>query len=396
MKRTLNELAVFGGEPLFAEIKSTSNLVQPDRETFFSYLEKSFHAGEFDGAGPVCDLLERKIEELHEVKHCVAVCNGLWALVYAIKLLIDPQKSEIVMPSLTYRRMGDIAAWVNLTPRYCEVEETSLAIDIASVESCITAETALILAPHPLVNLCNIDALEMLAKKYQLPLLFDSVEASFSSYKGKMVGGFGNAECFSMHASKFINGFEGGFVTTNDTALAKELRGLVKGQGQFSDGSMAMDMRLVEAHAALGLANFDEIEQQISANKARYNIYQQALAKIDGLRLVEYDDFDARPYKNIVCELTDTWPITREQTINLMHAEKMLVRAYYWPPLHEKKTTYRTIGENLSLSSELSKRFLNLPSGDFLSTDDVFKVCEFLAFISQQGDSLKRALESLK
>src|SRR3990172_508908 len=110
VKKSLTDLALFGGAPAFAEVRSTSNLVQPDIETFFAYARRSFDSRRLTNNGPLVQLLEVRLAELHQARFCVSFCNGLWGLVLAMACLAKEGCSEIIMPSLTYRRMADIAA----------------------------------------------------------------------------------------------------------------------------------------------------------------------------------------------------------------------------------------------------------------------------------------------
>jgi len=388
-KREVSDLVLFGGAPLFDEIKSTSNLVQPDPKKFFEYARKSFDARWITNNGPVVQELELRLAEVHGVSHCVSVCNGLWGLVLSMSCLALDSRREVVMPSLTYRRLADIVAWLDLVPRFCEVSPETLGVSRATVEACLNDETAIILAPHPIVNLCDIDGLEDLAKESGIPLLFDSVEAAHATHGGKQVGGFGAAECFSMHASKFLNGFEGGYVTTNDAALAEKLR--IKRAFGFSGEDniveLGLNAKLNELHAAMTLASVDDIPDQLVRNMGLYDVYERGLRNTS-IRLVQYRQDEVRTHKNILVELTGDWPYTREKTLELLHSENMLARPYYHPPLHEKETSYETIVGNLDLSSELSLHYLLLPSGDFLNVEDVEAVCQFLTFLENNSQEI--------
>ena len=108
------------------------------------------------------------------------------------------------------------------------------------------------------------------------------------------------------------------------------------------------------------------------------------------IRLVQYQQKEVRTHKNILVELTEDWPYTREKTLELLHSENMLARPYYYPPLHEKETSYQTISENLSLSSNLSLHYMLLPSGDFLDVEDVDAICRFLKFLESNSSEVSR------
>ena len=393
-KVNVEDLAILGGPPLFEHVRSTSNLVQPDENKFFDYLSLSFDDGKLHNGGVLSSMLEDRLSEIHNVKHCITFCNGLWALVMSMKLLALSGKTEVIMPSLTYRRMADIAAWVGLIPRFCEVDRDTLAMNEATVFECINENTALILAAHPIINLCDIDGIVQLAETHKIPLLFDSVEAAFSSHDQKMLGGFGEAECYSMHASKFLNGFEGGYVTTNDDDFAQSIRLAKNGRKLDEINTVGLNLSLNEMHSAMTLASIDDANAQVKRNKHKFKEYKKQLARVNGVRLIEYNEQDVRTYKNAVVELTEKWPFTRKDTIEILQAENMLVRGYYSPALHMKITTYKTIAKNLVLTENLSECFLNLPSGDFLLFEDIKIIADFLDFILNHYNEINDSIRA--
>jgi dTDP-4-amino-4,6-dideoxygalactose transaminase len=383
------DFALFGGKPLFDSIRSTSNLVRPDFDRFLAYSRLFFEDPCYSGEGRAEQLLDARLADFHQVRHCVSLCSGFWALVLAMQCLARPGKTEAVIPSLTYRRLADAVAWAGLTPHFCEVDPARLCMTAAAARPCVNDHTALILGVHPLVNCCDAEGLEALSAESGIPLLFDSVEAGYEVLNGRKVGSFGRAECFSLHASKLLNGFEGGYVTTGDAALAQRLRAMRNGQ-IGTDGAAsapAMNARQNEIHAAMALAALDNVDEQVEQNRQRYYRYRSGLASVPGLRLVPYDERQRSGFKNIVVELLDDWPISRELTLALLHKDNMLARPYYLP-LHQKAAGYATIRGDLSRTEALARRFLNLPCGYFVSENDVGLVCDYLRAVHTHAAAL--------
>lgn len=394
-KSSVAELAIFGGTSLFAIPKSTSNLLQPDFEKFMGYSKLFFDQRQYTNNGPNVKLLEQRLAAFHQTEYCVTFCTGFWAIALAISVLALKGKTEIVMPSLTYRRMADIAAWVKLKPHFCEVEPDTLAMSAATVRPCINENTALILGAHPIVNCCDVDGLTALSKEKNIPLLFDSVESVYESTAGGKVGGFGNAEAFSLHACKLLNGFGGGYLTTNDASLAKQLA-LMRGFGFGGVDNIVvpggMNAKLNEMHAAMTLASLDGLEEQVERNRQRYHTYKRMLPAIPGIRLLEFDEGHRAGYKNIVVELLDEWPLTRADTISILNAEKILARAYYSPPLHRKPMAFAHVPADLPVTDRLAERFLNLPCGHLVSNEDITGIVEMLGFISDNANRINDRL----
>lgn len=394
-KNLVQDLAYFGGPCCFTEPKSTSSLAQPDFDRFLYYSEQFINNRHYTNNGVLVRLLEKRLAEFHDAEFCVAFCSGFWGLVLAMTSLALKGKSEIIMPSLTYRRMADIAAWAKLKPRFCEVDPTTLSPSRQTVNECINSETALILAVHPIVNCCDIEGLVSLGVEYGIPVLFDSVESMYESTINGKVGRFGDAECFSMHASKLLNGFEGGYVTTNNSELAHQLALLrtygFKGQDNCVIPG-GLNAKLNEIHAAMALANLDELEKLVADNRLRYKTYQAGLAGVSGIRLLEFVENQKTSYKNIVIELLDDWPLKRDETIAILNSENMLARSYYSPPLHQKKMSYPFVHASLEITDYLAQRFMLLPCGDFVTCDDIEKIIQSLKFIHSHGAEIAHRL----
>lgn len=303
------------------------------------------------------------------------------------------------MPSLTYRRMADIAAWVPLKPRFCEVNPQTLALDSRALADCVTEETALIMAVQPIVNCCDIADISDFAQSAGVPLVFDSVESVYETVPLGKVGQFGNAECFSMHASKLLNGFEGGYVTTNDDALARRLK-VQRTFGFSGQDNIAVadgiNAKLCEVHAALALANLDQLRETVDQNEARYRVYQHRVPALDGIRLVTFDESQKTSFKNIVIEVQDAWPTTRDELVKILNSEGILARAYYDPPLHRKVMRYAHVEADLPGTDDLSKRFILMPCGAHVSEADIESVLDLLAFLQRHGTAVRQRLEIMK
>lgn len=386
-----SDLVLFGGAPLFEHPRSTSSLAAPDFERFLTYSRVFYEARQFSNNGPLVQQLERRLAQFHGTTHCVTFCSGFWALVLTIKCLALPGRREILMPSLTYRRMADVASWTGLVPRFCEVDPQTLGISAETARSLINEDTALLLGVHPIMNCCDAAGLERLSEETGIPLFIDAVESVYETFQGRKVGSFGDAECFSLHASKLLNGFEGGYITTNDAHLARRLV-CMRGFGFYTPDTVqefGMNAKLNEVHAAMALAGLDGLEGQVARNRERYRAYQQMLAGLQGMRLVPFDESEQSGYKNILVELLDDWPLTRERTLKLLNAENVLARAYYAPPLHLRPTDYPTLSGLLPITERLAERFMLLPCGHFVDENDIQQIAALLRFLYEQAPALQ-------
>jgi dTDP-4-amino-4,6-dideoxygalactose transaminase len=393
-KQALGDLALFGGDRVFSRPRSTSNLVRPDIDVFLSYSRIFYDAQRYSNTGPVSVMLEERLAEFHEANECVVFSCGFWGLVLTIRCLALPDCEEVLMPSLTYRRMADAVAWTGLIPRFCDVEASSLAPSADTMRPLISEATALILGAQPMVNCCDAPGLEALAEEVSIPLLIDSVESVYESYQGRRVGTFGQAELFSLHASKLVNGFEGGYITTEDRSLAEELR-LLRGfgyRGQDEMIGLGLNAKLNEIHAAMTLAGLDEVDQRVEQNHERYQAYCEEFRDLPQLRLLQFDESERCGYKNIVFELRDDWPLSRKGTLSVLNAEGILSRAYYSPPLHMKNTSYPTYSRRLQVTERFADRLMLMPSGFQVSIEDIRDVMDVMRFISDNAGAIDTRL----
>lgn len=395
IKTNADDFAIFGGGQAFDSFRTTMNLVIPDRDVFFKYAKASFEARHLTNNGSAVRELERELAEFHSVKHCVAFCNCFTAMYIALRHLALPGKKEVVVPSLTYRRMADIIDWAGLLPRFCDVDPDTLGISPETARPCINENTALILAPHPITTLCDISGMEALAKEYGLPLMFDSVEACGGTYHGKMIGNFGDCESFSMHSSKVINSCEGGYITTNNDELAEILR-QARAFGFFGQDNiirLGHNAKLNELHAAMGLASLYGIEQQFADNKRIHLAYQAHLAGLPGITVISYDRVEKRNWKSVLVRLDKEWPFNREDTLQLLNAENIHARPHYSPPQHVAFPRQAGKGVHpMPVTDQAVTNHLILPFGSTVSEEDTAIVGQVFHTMLALRDSIKDML----
>lgn len=378
-----NRLKYFSGPGLFATPISTSNLYTPEKAKVLHYLE-----GNFEGSGERLFLqVEKRLREYHNAEHCVLFSTGFWALVAAIKLRALPEKSEVIIPSLTYRRLADVVFWAGLIPVFVDVDAGDLAISPRAIAENIGEQTGLILAVHPIVNCCNVSAIAALAESRGVPLIVDAVESAHETCRGRRVGSFGMGEVFSLHASKLLNGLEGGYVCTNDSDFASALEGFKTGStvvyaGRSHPGLNALPLA---GHAAFALAGLDELASNVAHNRSIYFCYCARLSNGAGIRLLTFDEKEQTSYKNIVVEIQENFPVSRDVLVALMNAESILARKYYCPPLHKKSYRYPVVVGEMTQTERAEGRYLNLPCGSRVTEQDVHTICDFIEFVGKNS-----------
>jgi len=220
--------------------------------------------------GPCAQEFEHRIADLVGVKHCIAICNATVALEIAIRAL--GLSGEVIVPSFTFIATAHALQWQEITPVFCDVKRNDPTLDPERVEQMITPRTTGIIGVHLWGHACDVEALGEIASRHNLRLIFDSAHAFGCSHGGRMIGGFGDAEVFSFHATKFVNSLEGGAVVTNDDELAKRTRLMQNFGFTHYDQTdyIGTNGKMNEVSAAVGLTNMESMESIISANYRNY------------------------------------------------------------------------------------------------------------------------------
>jgi dTDP-4-amino-4,6-dideoxygalactose transaminase len=381
-KKTAKELAILGGHPAFEEPLHVGRPNIGDREKFMARMNDILDRRWLTNAGRYVQEFEQRVAEYVGVKHCIAMCNGTVALEIAARAL--DLTGEVIVPTFTFVATPHALQWQGITPVFCDIDPDNYCIDTNRMEDLITPRTTGIVGVHLWGRPCDVDGLTEIAGRRNLKLLFDAAHAFGCTYKGRSVGGFGNCEVFSFHATKFINTFEGGAVVTNDDELADKIR-LMKNFG-FSGYDqvtyIGTNGKMSEPSAAMGLTSLESISEFISINRRNYEEYCSNLEGIDGLRVLRYDEDEQNNYQYIILEIDkERTTLTRDQLVHVLHAENVLARRYFYPGCHRMEP-YRSYvpywGQLVPVVEKLAQRCLALPTGQAMSTQDVRVVCGIL------------------
>jgi dTDP-4-amino-4,6-dideoxygalactose transaminase len=270
-----------------------------------------------------------------------------------------------------------------MTPVFCDVGPDDHLIDPAAIEALITPQTTGILAVHLWGDPCNVEALTAIADRHNLTLLFDASHAFGCTYRGVPVGNFGAAEVFSLHATKFVNAFEGGLITTNDDEFAAKAR-LMRNFGLAGDGSVVsigINAKMSEVSAAMALTSLEAMHDVAGLNRERYQLYRELLSPLPGLTIHEPRPDETNNYQYVVIEVDEAQAgLTRDCLMKMLHAENVLVKRYFYPGCHRMEP-YASSGRahHLPRTESLSASVLALPTGAAVSLDAVETICSLIA-----------------
>lgn len=402
-KSSVQDLAVFGGRPLFAEPLHVGRPNIGDREGFLRRVNEILDSRRLTNDGPYAHEFEERIKDLTGARYCVALCNGTLGLELAIRAA--ELSGEVIVPSFTFAATAQALEWHGIRPVFCDIDAATHNLDPAAVEALITPRTTAIIGVHVWGRPCDEPALASIASRRGLKLLFDAAHAFGCSYGDKMVGVGGNAEVFSFHATKYCHSFEGGAAVTNDGDLAEKIR-LIANHG-FSDYDLVVrsgtNAKMNEISAAMGLSCLDQRETFVDANRENYHRYAARLADQPGVALVKYCDEQRPNYQYIVAEVDPRLAgLERDALLEVLWAENILARRYFFPGCHRmepfrgRQTGADSTSRHAALphTEEASRRTLCLPTGEVVSLAEIDAVCELIRFTLAHGRDIRSRLSS--
>lgn len=399
-KASMDELGIFGGKPTFDKKLHVGSPNVGNRQLLLSRINDLLDRRWLTNDGPYVEEFEQRVAKMLGVKHCIAACNGTVALEIAIRA--SELSGEVIIPSFTFIATAHALQWQEIRPVFCDVDPHTHTIDPRQVERVITPRTSGIIGVHLWGRPCNVEALNEIAHHHNLKLLFDAAHAFGCSHNGRMIGCFGHAEVFSFHATKCVNTFEGGAVATNDDELAAKIR-LMKNFGFAGYDNViyiGTNGKMSEIAAAMGITGLENLEGIVTTNYTNYKQYQSELEHIPGINLIIYDETEKCNYHYIVLDIEESTSIlSRDQLVDILHAENILARRYFYPGCHRMEP-YRSYfphaGLLLPQTERLAKRVLSLPTGTAVSSEDISKICEIIRTVVANGTEVREKLRGRK
>ena len=390
------ELAIFGNPPAFPEKVHVGRPNTGNRERLLARIGDMLDRAWFTNNGPYVQEFEAKLAAFCGVRHCVAMCNATIALEIAIRAL--GLTGEVIVPSFTFVATAHALQWQEITPVFCDIDSRTHTIDPKLVENMITPRTTGIIGVHTWGRACDIAALEAIARRRNLQLLFDAAHAFGCSYQGARVGRFGRCEILSFHATKFFNTFEGGAVLTNDEALADKMR-LMRNfgfQGYDNVIYIGTNGKMTEVCAAMGLTSLESVEEFVHTNRRNYQAYRRGLAGAPGISLMQYDDGEHNNYQYMVVEIDEeTAGLSRDAIVQVLFAENVLARRYFYPGCHRMEP-YRSYFPHAGLvlpeTQRVCERVMVLPNGTSVDESVVERICRIIQTTVGNADVVRERL----
>jgi dTDP-4-amino-4,6-dideoxygalactose transaminase len=383
--------AILGGKPAFEQLLP---IVRP---TLPKFDELSAELAEIVGTGMVTrgrqlQAFEEAAAEHLRVKHAVAVSSCTSGLMLAYQGL--GLKGELIAPSFTFMATVSAAVWAGLRPVLVDVDEHTHNIDPTAVEQAITPSTSGIVAVHNFGNPADIEALEQIAKRRGLKLLFDAAHGFGAQYQGVPVGPQGDAQVYSLSPTKLVVAGEGGIVATNSDELAEKIRrGREYGMGNGYDSLFpGINSRMSEFHACLGRHSLAMLEGHARRRQELVALFRQELGKLPGIGFQQVLPGNRSSYKDFSLTIDrEQFGLSRDELANALAAEKIDTRKYYDPPVH-RQTAYRHFApsaDRLRVTERLAKTSLSLPLWSHMTNEIALQICHACQRIYQTAAEVR-------
>lgn len=325
--------------------------------------------------------LEEKLKEYLDVPELSLMVNGHMALELAIQAFGFPEGAEVITTPFTFISTTHAIVRNRLQPVFCDVKPSDGTMDENKIEDLITERTVAIVPVHVYGNICNVEAIQKIADKYNLRVIYDAAHAFGVKYKGKGIGSYGDASVFSFHATKVYNTIEGGAVAFSEHRIYEKLYNLknfgIRGEEVVTE--VGANAKMNEFAAIMGLCNLNHIEEAFVNRKKRYEYYRSGFSDVQGIRLFVESDDETRNYAYFPILIEAGYAKARDEIYNLLRENNIYARKYFYPLTSDQacfKNKFREI--KLDVARRLADVVLVLPLYDELALEDVKKICEII------------------
>jgi dTDP-4-amino-4,6-dideoxygalactose transaminase len=350
----------------------------PDFEEYIEEIKDLWDSHWLTNMGVKYKQLEAELIRYLDTPHITLFTNGHLALEYAIEAF--NLTGEVITTPFTFASTTHAIVRNGLEPVFCDINSEDYTIDTDKLEGLITKKTSAIIPVHVYGNICNVNEVERIAKKYDLKVIYDAAHAFGVTVDGIGVANYGDASMFSFHATKVFHTIEGGAVTYKDTSLSKMLddRKNFGITGPESVEYVGGNAKMNEFQAAMGICNLRYVEGEIAKRKIVVERYIGRLSSVKGIKLCKPQTGVKSNYAYFPV-VFDGYKMSRDEVFEKLKAENIYARKYFYP-LTNSFECYkgRFDVEKTPVAKYVADRVLTLPLYADLTIDDVDRICDII------------------
>ncbi len=348
----------------------------PSMEEYIKEISSIWESKWLTNMGEKHQALEKGLKEYLNTPNVTLFTNGHLALENVLSAL--KLEGEVITTPFTFASTTHAIVRNGLTPVFCDVDPVTCTMDVNKIESLITDKTCAIVPVHVYGNICDVEAIEKIAKEHNLKVIYDGAHAFGETYKGENVANFGDATMFSFHATKVFNTVEGGAVTYNNSDLTDTLN-YVKNFGIPGEDRIVFaggNAKMSEFHAAMGVCNLRHIDEYIEGRRIVAERYIENLSGVEGM-CVWQKQKDVKHNFAYMPVIFDGCKYTRDEAAEKLAENDIKARKYFYPIMNDCEC-YGRNAESTPTAKYISDRVLTLPLYPDLSLDIVDKICEII------------------
>ena len=353
----------------------------PDFEDYCNEIRELWDSRWLTNMGVKHRALQAELEKYLDVPHVTLFTNGHLALESAISAMDLPEGSEVITTPFTFASTTNAIIRSGFVPVFCDINENDYTIDASKIEALITEKTAAIVPVHVYGNICDVIAIERIAKKHGLKVVYDAAHAFGTSYKGVSTACFGDASMFSFHATKVFHTIEGGAVCCKDSSLVNKLEisknfGMESPENFVSPGGNA---KMSEFQAAMGLCNLRILDSEISKRKAAVEHYTKRLSDIEGITLCREQTGVKRNYAYFPVVFSGSFD--RNKIFERLKSNGIIARKYFYPLTNGfgyLKGLPSSGEDKTPVARYIADRVLTLPLYAGLENSDIDRICDII------------------
>ncbi len=324
--------------------------------------------------------LQSELKEYLGVENIDLLTNGHMALELTMQAM--GLTGEVITTPFTFASTTHAIVRNGLTPVFCDINANDYTIDVNQIEALITDKTSAIVPVHVYGNICNVEDIQRIADKYHLKVIYDAAHTFGEKYNGHGIGSFGDASCFSFHATKVFNTIEGGAVCFKDKALGEEIYNLKNFgiRGPETVSGIGANAKMNEFCAAMGLCNLRHIDEEIAKRKSVVERYRRHLEGVKGIKLspIQKNVENNYAYFPVVFD-EKVFGKSRDEVSDKLAENGIFSRKYFYPLANDfdcYKGRFDSI--NTPVAKEISNRVLTLPLYADLELDIVDEICNII------------------
>lgn len=354
------------------------------------YVVDCLHTNWISSSGKYIKIFEDKFSQYCHAKYGVTTTSGTAALHLALAALGIEKGDEVIMPSFTIASTAFAAIYCGAKPVFVDSQPDTWNIDPEKIEKKITKRTKAIIPVHIYGHPCDMTTIMSIARKYKLIVIEDAAEAHGAEYKGKKVGGLGHVSCFSFYGNKIITCGEGGMVVTSDPKIAKRCQNLKNlsflKEKRFWHKELGFNYRMTNIQAAIGLAQFERIDQYIHMRRKNAAIYNSLLKDVPGITCPVEHSHVKNVYWMYSILVDKSFGMSRTKFMKRLKDMEIESRTFFIP-MHQqpvlKKMGIVKKGR-YPVAEDIAKRGLYLPSGSGLKKKEIEYVCDCIRKIRKE------------